>query len=391
MVFSVLFGSGVSWFITIQSMSREHILITTVTAIGCMVISFFGTVTSVLGYHLELENFDEVNQIARVWIGSFFVFGSITGAPQFLIRKIPAHAFGVGGWMSTYLIVSCVVTLSLACALRARPSKNQATRKLGNLSCLGAWLFAIIVLYGQFGVAGLDDAFAVTTILGAPASILGTFLVAPLLLALQGEDDKERHGRVSRLSVSNAKTPVQSMGLTFERLKSSNRMVPLVAGTALVLTIATLYAIFLRGSFLLGGSRIAKSHVDVFANVFGNKHGDDLAKMAERAISHSQSLTISARLAGSGFWTADSIFGPLLHLGGLVAAFPNVYMVVSQQWYGVSLSKATVSLALPLNVIPIVLCKGIPSLRAFAVLGALGGMFQLMSIKRNDKMSQMRI
>ena len=389
MTFSVLFGSGVSWFITIQSMSQENFLVLIVTAVGCMVVSFFGTVTCVLGYFLELENFEEVDQIARVWVGAFTVFAFLTGTPQFVVKKdSTTHPFGTGGWLSTYLLVCCCVTLALACVLRARPTKNQATRGLGNLSCILSWALANVVLYGRFGVAGLDHTFDVTSIVGIPASVFGTLVVAPILLALEGEVSSEKRSRVARVSVTNAKAPANTMGITLRNLSSANRFMPPLAGTVLVFGVAALYAILIRGSFLFGSA--AKSHIDVFANLIGKK-GSDLASLAEKSISHSQALVISARLAGSGIWTSKNIFGPLLHLGGLAASIPSLYFLLSQMWSGVIVSRAQATFALPLNLIPLILCKGIPSLRAMAVIGLVGGIFQMVTMEQHNRRSHMRI
>lgn len=72
--------------------------------IGCMAISFFGTVASVLGFFVEVENFEEVEQIVLVWAPAFPVFAFICGIPQFMLGDA-AHAFGTGGWLSTYLAV----------------------------------------------------------------------------------------------------------------------------------------------------------------------------------------------------------------------------------------------------------------------------------------------
>ena len=388
MVFSVMFGSGVAWFITIQNMSQESFLALLITALACIVVSFFGTVTCVLGFFLELENFDEVDQMAKVWLGAFAIFGGITSLPQLVLPIYSTHAFGAGGWLSTYLVVNCCVTSALSWALRMRHTKNQSSRGLGNLSCIASYVFAILVLYGRFGVAGLDYAFDVTKIMGVPVSVFGTFLVAPMLLALEGETSNDRRNRVSRISATNAKPPKKMMGLTLKDLNASNRFVPLIASSLLVFFIATFYAIFLRGSFFFGDG-IAKSHVDVFSSVFGKQ--DALAAMAQKSISKSQALVVSARLAGSGLWTSSSIFGPLIHLGGLAAAIPSAFLLVSQMWSGVNVPKAQVVFALPLNSFPLLLCRGIPPLRAASLIGVVGGLFQLVNLQQSDRRSHMRI
>jgi hypothetical protein len=209
-----------------------------------------------------------------------------------------------------------------------------------------------------------------------------------MLLALEGEVSNDRPSRVSRFSTNNAKPPKKTMGLTLKKLSASNRLVPLIVRSLLVFLTATLYAIFLRGSFLFG-STVAKSHVDVFSNVFGKK--DALAAMAEKAISQSQALVVSARLAGSGFWTSVNILGPLIHLGGLAAAVPSAFLLVSQMWSGANVPKAQVVFALPLNSFPLLLCRGIPSLRAASLIGFVGGIFQLIILQQSDRRSHMRI
>jgi hypothetical protein len=390
MVFSVLFGSGVSWFITIQSMSQENFLVLLVTALACMVVSFFGTVTCVLGFFLEVDNFEEVDQMAKVWVGAFSIFALITGAPTLVLSNLSMHAFGAGGWLSTYLSVSCCVTFALAMVLRMRPSKSQASRGLGNLSIITSYVFAIVILYGRFGVAGLDQAFDVTTILGMPASVFGTFIIAPMLLALEGEVSNERRSRVSRIGhTTNAKPPRKTIGLPLEKLSLSNRFAPLVMGTLIVFSTATLYAIFLRGSFLFGGA-VATSHLDVFSKVVG-KNTDTLAQMAQLSISHSQALVVSARMAGSGFWTSGNPLGPLLHLCGLAATVPSGFLLVSQMWSGSSVPKSQVVIALPLNSIPLLFCRGVPTIPVAAIIGTVGGLIQLLNLQRSDRRSHMRI
>ena len=392
MVFSILFGSGVSWFITIQSMSREDFLIMIVTAISCMVVSFFGTVTGVLAFSLELGNFDEVDQIAKVWVGAFVIFGFLTGTPQFARLGKPAHAFGSGGWLSTYLIVCSLTTLAVAWILRSRPNKNRATRGLGNLACMTSWALAIIVLYGQYGVAGMDYHFDVTTFMGIPASILGTLAVAPILLALEGETSttgpSSRAGRVSRIAGTNAKAALDTMGITLDRLTPSNRLVPLIGGSILVFAWATLHTILVRGSFLTGA--VASTHVEVVSTVFG-KNKDTLAVLAEKSISHSQALVTAARLAAGGFWTSSNMFVPLLHLGGFVATLPSIFLIITQMWTQSPVPKSQLTLSVPLNLFPLLLCNKIPSLTSMAVFGLLGGALELLASRSHTRRSQMRL
>jgi hypothetical protein len=166
MVFSLMFGCGVAWFITMQCMSEEEFLSVFVTATACMAMAFFGTVAGVLGYFLELENFDEAAQVAKVWFGAFPIFGLIAGVSQFAGES--SHPFRMGGWLSTYLALCGAVLLAFALVLRSRHTKNSATRGLGNLSCIAAWLCSVVVLFGRFGVSGLDGGLDKTSVVGIP-------------------------------------------------------------------------------------------------------------------------------------------------------------------------------------------------------------------------------
>lgn len=389
MVFSLLFGSGVSWFITIQSMGQENFLVLIISALSCMVISFFGTIACVLAYFLELENFDEVDQMVKMWCGAFGLFFLVNGLPSLFLSTKHMHTFGAGGWLSTYFAVSAVITFSLTMALRIRPTKNQATRGLANSSCILAYTFATIVLYGRYGVAGLDQNFAATIVLGVPVSILGTFLLAPILLGLQGESSKERRSRVSRITANNSNPTTSSLGLVLKSLTNANRFAPLVGATVLVFFLSALYTIFLRGMPLLGAS-IPTSHEDFLSKLIGAKK-DALSELAQKSISHSSSLVISARLSGSGFWTAGNPLGPLINLGGLVATTPGLYALLSNMWTGVKVPKPQVLVALPLNLIPLLFCRGLPAVPATAFIASVGGLVQLFDLHRSGRRSQMRI
>lgn len=169
MVFSLMFGCGVAWFITMQCMSEEEFLSVFVTATACMAMAFFGTVAGVLGYFLELENFDEAAQVAKVWLGAFPIFGLIAGVSQFAGEY--SHPFRMGGWLSTYLSLCGAVLLAFSLVLRSRHAKNSATRGLGNLSCISAWLCSVVVLFGRFGVSGLDGGLDKTSVVGIPVSV----------------------------------------------------------------------------------------------------------------------------------------------------------------------------------------------------------------------------
>lgn len=391
MIFSIMFGCGVSWFITLQSMSEEAFLSFFVTAIACMAMSFFGTVAAVLGYFLELENFDEVEAIVKLWAGAFPVFGITASLSQFLTQD--AHPFGIGGWCSTYLSVCSFVAFIYTLILRSRPTKSAATRGIGNLSCILAWFCTIVVIFGKYGVAGLDAGFDVTKVAGLSASVFGTLLVSLLLLALEGESGSSGgRSRVRRIS-DNASQYKPSFGLSLTQLKRSNALAPVIAAVVSVFVIATAYAIFIRGCSNFFDSDT--NHQSMFHAVFGkvdrSNADSELAYMAERSALHSQAVVTSAKLARSSFWMAANPMGPLLYLGGMLATIPGLYLLVTYLWSGIGIQTAQVTLAAPLNMIPLVFCRGIPTLTAAATIGFVGGLLQLTMLRKKDQQARMRI
>mmetsp|Transcript_6908 Transcript_6908/g.19352 ORF Transcript_6908/g.19352 Transcript_6908/m.19352 type:complete len:1330 (+) Transcript_6908:188-4177(+) len=393
MIFSLLFGGGIAWFIIMQSMSEAPWLVLLLTGLSCLAISFLGTVAAVLGYFIELEDMQEVEQIFTIWLIALPIFLPVTGLPQFL-NIDASHPFGVGGWLSTYLVICSAASFAFALALRSRPTKNSLTRGLANLSVLLAWLFGICMLYGRYGVAGLDENYDVTHVLGLPASIVGTLAMSLFLLALEGESSGPDRSRMKRVSSHSTKPTKSLVGVTFANLTSSNWWVPPVAGTAAVFVVASLFAILLRGAGFLsifGAGDVARSHEDVFSNVFGDKKTHDLATLAEKAVSHVKALATSAKLAGAGFWTAKDWLGPILHLVGITAVLPSLFLLVAQGWSPTSSLSSFVPLCIPLNLIPMVLSRGIPSLLAGAALGLVGGLVQVVTNRSAAHNSKMRI
>lgn len=183
--------------------------------------------------------------------------------------------------------------------------------------------------------------------------------------------------------------PKSSFGFNLQNLGPSNRFAPPAAACVVVLLCATIYAIFFRGC---GWLAVPTNHEQVFANLYGDKRttgGDDLASIVKTNIVHDHIITTSAKLAGSGFWTAEGMFGPLLHVVGLVATLPSLFFLVTQLWTGERSSKAAI--CAPLNLLPVVLCKGIPALRALALIGLVGGVLQIVTRRQHDQQSRMQI
>lgn len=397
LVFSIMFGGGVSWFFIMMSMSEASWMVLLLTGLSCLSISFLGTISSVLGFFLELEDVEEVEQIFTIFLIAVPIFLPVTGVPQFLNVE-SSHPFGIGGWLSTYLVICSSASLAFALSMRSRSTKNAMTRGLANTSVVLSWLFSISVLYGRYGAAGMDVNYDVTTVFGIPASIFGTFVLSILLLALEGESADGENRRTKRVS-SQSKKPTKSessIGLVLENLSASNMWVPPVAGTALILILASLYVVFLRGAGFVSwmdGSTAARSHEEVFSKVFGNnKDEHDLATLAERAMLHAKALATSSKLAGAGFWTARGMLGPILHLVGIASVLPSLYWLVVQGW-GKTLKKLSslAILCLPLNAIPLVVSRGIPSLQAAAILGLVGSAIQFLLHRRQVYNSKMRI
>jgi hypothetical protein len=385
MVFSLMFSSGVSWFVTIQCMSHADILALAVTCLSCMIVTFFGTVACVLGYYAELETFDEVDQMVRIWIGAFSMFIIVVCGPSLLIPSVSTPLLGQGGCFTTYLAVCALVTFAMSMALRMRKSRGIRPRSLGNLCCMVSFVLAVACLFGSVGVSGLDDSFHVTTVMGVPVAIIGTFVLSPMLLVLEGESTSQRSGGVMRTSGSSRKLK-NGLGIALNHLNKSNRFVPMLVGPVVALYVATFYSILLRGSFFFG-SGIPKSYGDAFAKILG-RNRDSLASMAQKTTTYSEALVLAARVAGSGVWTSSNILGPIIHLAGLVATVPSVFLLVYQN---VRANRAQVLFALPLNVFPLLFCKGTPALQAISLIGLVGGLAQLLVLHNNNRRLQMRI
>eukprot|EP00547_Thalassionema_nitzschioides_P016769 CAMPEP_0194235990 /NCGR_PEP_ID=MMETSP0158-20130606/3343_1 /TAXON_ID=33649 /ORGANISM="Thalassionema nitzschioides, Strain L26-B" /LENGTH=1209 /DNA_ID=CAMNT_0038969619 /DNA_START=43 /DNA_END=3669 /DNA_ORIENTATION=+ len=328
MLFSILFGCGIAWFITLESMNNEDFLPTFSTATACMAMSFFGTVGGVLSFSLELKDFREAEQILIVWIGAFPVF-LLTAASSQLVKSA-AHPFGIGGWLSTYLSVCGTITLALCLTLRARSQKNSITRGVANSSCSFSWLCWVIILFGRYGVAGMDADFSLTTFFGIPASVLGTVIASSILLLLEGEHsaNNSNHGyRNNHVSGKPQSVQYTWMSLNFHQLSKSNRLAPLLTAISAVLVCASLYSIILRGVLT------AATPENVYESIFNESNGaDDLASLARKNLQHRQAIQIAAKLSGTSFWTASNPFTPILFLAGVFATFPSIYGFIHYLW-----------------------------------------------------------
>ena len=212
-----------------------------------------------------------------------------------------------------------------------------------------------------------------------------------ILVGLEGEKSGVRRGggRVQRLGRSTKPTTT-SFGITFQDLNSSNwHTIPLLS-IAAVFLFASLYTVLLRGC---GIFQVATNHRHVFDAVYsqGDAADEDLATLAEKNMIHSQALMASARLASSSIWTAKSLMGPGLQLAGLAATLPSLFVILSHMWKGGTTGWARLFVLVPLNMFPLIMCKGNPTLRALSVLCLISGAVLLMNLQSQDRRSKMRI
>ncbi len=382
MMFSMMFGCGISWFITILSMNEADTMTLAITTLSCMVLSFFGTVACVLAYYVENDHFEEVTEMAKICLAVFVLFLGITCLSSFMLSS------GGGRSVSTYLTVTSCLTLSFALALRARSTKSEASRSMCNLSCIFCYIFAVINLLGRLGAAGLDAELGVTVVMGIPASLFGIICVSPILLALEGEGSAEGSSRAPRM-LGRTKKSTKVLGITMKNLNGSNQFVPPIAATMIVFYSVGLFTIFLRGAPFLGSTFSLEGAGDTLTGIL-RKNKDILGVLAEKATQHSRSYLISSHLEGSGIWTASSMAGPVLHAAGLVATIPSAYFLLTESWYGIKTPRAQILFALPLNILPVLFCKGTPTIRALGIILLLAGLMQISSSRNNNKRSHMR-
>jgi len=399
MLFSILFGCGVAWFVGIQSMGGEPFLSLFMTMTACMPTAFLGTVACVLGYSVESHNFDEVQQIAKLWMGTCPLFLLVASVSTLATDASPP--FGLGGWLSTYLVVCSMTALAFTIAARLRSDKTSVTRALGNLTCISSWLLAMICTYGQFGLAGIGVASG--SVVGVPTSIVVTFAAAPILLLLEGESGETISNRRTYHLAGSGRKALPTFGFNFQSLTRANRFSPPLAGTVLVFLIASLHAVLLRGCAWLAVTRIgrgdsSKSSTDVFSNMYDflskvtrAKHKEDVANMARTNVFQSKAVASAAKLAGASMWTSQSMMGPFLHLLGVASVIPSLYVLVADSWSPKQQSSGRILALLPLNLIPLFLCRGIPCLWAAALVGIVGGIAQSIASRQKSYVSHMRM
>jgi hypothetical protein len=393
-VFGFLFGGGLSWFIVLQCMSESGWLLVILTVLATMVLSFLGTIATVLGYFLEADNFDEIEQIATTWICGLVTFLPITGIPFFLLSS-ESQWSGPSGWLSPYLGIGSLTSFAFALSLSCRQNKDSRTRGLGNTACIISWLLSNIVLYGRYGVAGLDANYDLSAFAGVPISVLGTIALSTILLVLDGETSSPRRERGGgRATVTTSHRHMKTFWrLNLPQLVQKNRWYPLYAGIVTIFMVATLYAILCRGSDLLsfvGPSLVEKGGNVIQGETEGTGEGDEFLTALVRA-TMAQSTVVSSKLANTSVWTSNNIVRPLLYLLGTVAIVPSFVLLIQQYWWNKTIRSSYITTTLPLNAIPILFCHGLPTLTAAAFLTLLCATMQLIVRQQSEHASRMRI
>ena len=144
------------------------------------------------------------------------------------------------------------------------------------------------------------------------------------------------------------------------------------------------------------GEDETKNTKDVFANVYGFLNKVTGAKQKEDVVNRtnvlqSKAVASAAKLAAASVWTSHSFVSPLLHLAGIASVVPSLYLLAVGSWSSKEQSASRILALLPLNLVPLFICRGIPSLWAAAIVGIVGGFIQAMSSRRRNYVSHMRM
>ncbi|GKY95566.1 hypothetical protein MPSEU_000518100 [Mayamaea pseudoterrestris] len=389
MVFSLLFGGGVACFIVLQSMRESNIISLLIVLSSSLAIAFIGTVAAVFGCNLSLDEFREARQMMFLWIIVCAVLIALCCLAEVLIAD-QRHCLASGGGLSSLLTVSSITSLVMAISVKSRQTKNEMTRSSGNMATVLAWAFATTLLYGRCGVGRVGADFEVQSVLGWPISVLGTIILSSMLFLLEGESKLERSA-FKGTREATSQTVVGSC-FSFPSLRRSNRWAPVYFASVAVFLTTSVYSILLRGSgflSLLDGA-VAHTHNDLLDALSRDKT-DELGWGGDIFIVRNSLLSSSAQLAGSSIWTAPNVFGPLLHLAGLLATLPSLWLLFACTIKAKAVSCTHVSFALLFCLIPVIACYKIPSVQVTGFLALLGGVYQAFYEQRAKKESMMRI
>jgi len=214
-------------------------------------------------------------------------------------------------------------------------------------------------------------------------SIILTLAVAPLLSTF--DTDKPIKGRRATNSFWIYPSSV---------FRNSNSSVSMcMFGTISVFILVSFYAIILRGLI----AQVHMSHTD-----FSGAHGarwqmkagqnvPNIANLADRFMTHREAAAFSSRLSACGFWSAKSWFAPLKHLVGLFIGPVSTWFAYSTLVIQTrsSVPSSWYYIGVPVNILTLLLCKGIPSLSAAASLGVIISTHYVVSNRKNKWRNKM--
>lgn len=395
MAFSMMFGGGVAWFVTIQNMREAHLLLLAITMASTLGISFVGTITGVLGHFIDLENFEEVVQFSKLWYISFFVLLPVAGLPQFLPSSLRVHAFGTGGWCTTYLTMSSISSIGVALLLRTRPTRNATTRSIANAVTVTSWVCFVINTIGSYGIGGMEGYDQPSRLLHIPTSIIAISVSSMALLILEGESFPTKRGPGRTQLQSPMRTKAQSQGLKLSLLTVSNRWFPVFFGNVTVLLCASFYAILLRGCKLLTVSPFSSSKNAIMATLLStalNAKGGpkEVYELVDLVVKQTNAQSLESHLDEASFWISEGPIRPIVHLAGVFALVPSLLRLIEQYWRGKHVPSSQVLLSLPFAAAPFALCS-IPTLRIASTMVAAMTLRQLLSARESERQHRLNL
>jgi hypothetical protein len=173
-IFSLLFGSGLSWFLTNQLVEdltwREFVCVSLSTSL----IGFLHTFSSILIYNVDGNNSERLIRTAHKSIAtSFILVIFMILIDMFIHGKI--EGFRPGGGHSVNLITCSTFLSLLSFATKATKKQNRRLSQLVNTSSTISWLAAIVAIYSSFGLVGVGVRSSYRFVIGIPVSLILIF------------------------------------------------------------------------------------------------------------------------------------------------------------------------------------------------------------------------
>mmetsp|Transcript_9591 Transcript_9591/g.14365 ORF Transcript_9591/g.14365 Transcript_9591/m.14365 type:complete len:1234 (-) Transcript_9591:45-3746(-) len=363
-IFSVVFGSGFSWYATHQvarSLTQTQFLM---TLLSCTIASILHTFSAVAGYISVKREFDEVARISK--LGSLSVAClSLTGMVIDLIWK--GFVDFSQSWYSKLLLVQTFSFFGISIATRFKKKRTKATLMVANIYSIFSWICSLVLIFGTYGVGVISTQ---ANLFGFPTFIILTVAVSPLLCTIQPPTrDKRKKYLIANNSTTRGER-IKSIAAVLPPLSRGNDIISIpIFLTVLVFIGATLYVILLRG--IMGSVHL--SHSDVIESIQGERSSALFTLVEAYSDQHIEAVASSSKLTACGLWTAKSFVAPIKHLCGLVIGPIYTWCI----FYLYSFQKRTRGTsayfigAIAGNLIALISCRGIPSLAAAAFVGIL--------------------